>query len=140
VLLCLALAGCSGALRFAYENADTFARWKADGFLQLSGGSTGVSKLIPRTHRDYAYTLRESARICGLSPRSVYLAALPVAHNFPMSSPGVLGTFQTWMPPPTSSNRQTSVKVPPESTPIRQLIETVAYAVGRSVRVSRRRG
>ncbi len=62
-------------------------------FLQLSGGSTGLSKLIPRTHRDYAYTLRESARICGLSERSVYLGALPIAHNFPMSSPGTLGTF-----------------------------------------------
>lgn len=62
-------------------------------FLQLSGGSTGLSKLIPRTHRDYVYTLRESARICGLSPDSVYLGALPIAHNFPMSSPGTLGTF-----------------------------------------------
>ena len=62
-------------------------------FLQLSGGSTGLSKLIPRTHRDYVYTLRESARICGLSAGSVYLGALPIAHNFPMSSPGTLGTF-----------------------------------------------
>ncbi|MEM7416854.1 MAG: AMP-binding protein [Gemmatimonadota bacterium] len=62
-------------------------------FLQLSGGSTGLSKLIPRTHRDYAYTLRESARICGLTSDTVYLGALPIAHNFPMSSPGTLGTF-----------------------------------------------
>ena len=30
-----------------------------------------------------------SARICWLSPESVYLAALPVAHNYPLSSPGV---------------------------------------------------
>lgn len=62
-------------------------------FLQLSGGSTGLSKLIPRTHRDYVYTLRESARICELSADSVYLGTLPIAHNFPMSSPGTLGTF-----------------------------------------------
>lgn len=62
-------------------------------FLQLSGGSTGLSKLIPRTHRDYVYSLRESARICGLSDETVYLGALPIAHNFPMSSPGTLGTF-----------------------------------------------
>ncbi|MCG8468293.1 MAG: AMP-binding protein [Gemmatimonadetes bacterium] len=62
-------------------------------FLQLSGGSTGLSKLIPRTHRDYVYTLRESARICGLTTKTVYLGALPIAHNFPMSSPGTLGTF-----------------------------------------------
>lgn len=62
-------------------------------FLQLSGGSTGLSKLIPRTHDDYLYSVRESARICALRPESVYLAALPVAHNFPLSSPGVLGAL-----------------------------------------------
>ncbi|MGK4590880.1 (2,3-dihydroxybenzoyl)adenylate synthase [Amycolatopsis sp. w19] len=62
-------------------------------FLQLSGGSTGLPKLIPRTHDDYLYSVRESARICGLRPESVYLAALPVAHNFPLSSPGLLGAL-----------------------------------------------
>ncbi|RDE07844.1 (2,3-dihydroxybenzoyl)adenylate synthase [Pelagibacterium lacus] len=62
-------------------------------FLQISGGSTGLSKLIPRTHDDYLYSVRESARICRLDENSVYLAALPVAHNFPMSSPGVLGAL-----------------------------------------------
>jgi 2,3-dihydroxybenzoate-AMP ligase len=62
-------------------------------FLQISGGSTGLSKLIPRTHDDYIYSFRASAEICGLGPDSVYLAALPVAHNFPMSSPGVFGAL-----------------------------------------------
>ncbi|MCR3750343.1 (2,3-dihydroxybenzoyl)adenylate synthase [Lentzea californiensis] len=62
-------------------------------FLQLSGGSTGLPKLIPRTHDDYLYSVRESARICGLRTDSVYLAALPVSHNFPLSSPGVLGAL-----------------------------------------------
>ncbi|MFC5386966.1 (2,3-dihydroxybenzoyl)adenylate synthase [Aquamicrobium segne] len=62
-------------------------------FLQISGGSTGLSKLIPRTHDDYIYTLRASAEICGLDDDSVYMTALPVAHNFPMSSPGVFGAL-----------------------------------------------
>lgn len=62
-------------------------------FLQLSGGSTGLPKLIPRTHDDYIYSLRLSAEICSLDESSVYLAALPVAHNFPLSSPGALGTL-----------------------------------------------
>ncbi|AOJ31635.1 (2,3-dihydroxybenzoyl)adenylate synthase [Burkholderia metallica] len=62
-------------------------------FLQLSGGSTGTPKLIPRTHDDYLYSVRESARICGLTERSVYLAALPAAHNYALSSPGSLGVF-----------------------------------------------
>lgn len=62
-------------------------------FLQLSGGTTGLPKLIPRTHDDYIYSLRMSAKICSLHKDSVYLAALPVAHNFPLSSPGALGTL-----------------------------------------------
>ncbi|MYZ45036.1 (2,3-dihydroxybenzoyl)adenylate synthase [Schauerella aestuarii] len=62
-------------------------------FLQISGGSTGLSKLIPRTHDDYIYTLRESDVICGMDAESVFLAALPIAHNYPMSSPGVLGAL-----------------------------------------------
>ncbi|WP_244619199.1 (2,3-dihydroxybenzoyl)adenylate synthase [Rhizobium sp. 18055] len=62
-------------------------------FLQISGGSTGLSKLIPRTHDDYVYSFRASADICGLDEESVFMAALPVAHNFPMSSPGVFGAL-----------------------------------------------
>ncbi|WBU62869.1 (2,3-dihydroxybenzoyl)adenylate synthase [Paracoccus aerodenitrificans] len=62
-------------------------------FLQISGGSTGLSKLIPRTHDDYLYSVRESARICGLTPDDVFMTALPAAHNFPMSSPGFLGAL-----------------------------------------------
>lgn len=61
--------------------------------VQISGGSTGLSKLIPRTHNDYLYSIRASNTICGITPDSVYLAALPVAHNFPMSSPGVFGAI-----------------------------------------------
>jgi len=61
--------------------------------LQLSGGSTGTPKLIPRTHDDYLYSVRASAGICGLDAGSIYLAVLPVAHNYPLSSPGTLGTL-----------------------------------------------
>lgn len=62
-------------------------------FLQLSGGSTGVPKLIPRTHDDYIYSLWGSNEICGVDADSVYLVALPAAHNFPLSSPGSLGVL-----------------------------------------------
>ncbi|AKO93620.1 (2,3-dihydroxybenzoyl)adenylate synthase [Priestia filamentosa] len=62
-------------------------------FLQLSGGSTGRSKLIPRMHNDYIYSLVKSNEICGMNEDSVYLTVLPVAHNYPLSSPGVLGTL-----------------------------------------------
>ncbi|MFD2251076.1 2,3-dihydroxybenzoate-AMP ligase [Pseudochelatococcus lubricantis] len=62
-------------------------------FLQISGGSTGLSKLIPRTHDDYIYSLRGSNEICRMDETSVYLGALPIAHNYPMSSPGTFGTL-----------------------------------------------
>ncbi len=61
--------------------------------IQISGGSTGLSKLIPRSHDDYIYSFTASAPICGLSAASVYMATLPAAHNFPMSSPGVFGAL-----------------------------------------------
>lgn len=61
--------------------------------LLLSGGTTGVPKLIPRTHDDYLYNARASAEVTGLDGDTRYLAALPVAHNFPLACPGLLGTF-----------------------------------------------
>lgn len=65
------LAGCSGALRFAYENADAFARWKADSFLQLSGADSeelddriDAFHLWHRTHAlpQYAKLAEDAAR------------------------------------------------------------------------------
>lgn len=68
---------------------------KSDGYdtgvLLLSGGTTGVPKLIPRTHTDYLYNGRMSALKCRADSNSVYLAALPVAHNFPLCCPGIIG-------------------------------------------------
>ncbi|GAA5038932.1 2,3-dihydroxybenzoate-AMP ligase [Thermocatellispora tengchongensis] len=61
--------------------------------LLLSGGSTGLPKLIPRTHDDYAYNARTMAAVCGLTAADVHLAVLPVAHNFPLACPGLLGAL-----------------------------------------------
>lgn len=61
--------------------------------LLLSGGTTGIPKLIPRTHTDYIYNARMCAKRCRLDQDAVYLASLPIAHNFPLSSPGLLGTL-----------------------------------------------
>ena len=59
----------------------------------LSGGTTGLPKLITRTHDDYEYNARRSAEVCGFGPDTVYLVALPVGHNFPLACPGILGTL-----------------------------------------------
>lgn len=60
---------------------------------QLSGGTTGVPKLIPRRHGEYLYNLKTCADICRFSSETVYLAALPMAHNFTMCCPGFMGTL-----------------------------------------------
>ena len=60
---------------------------------QLSGGTTGIPKLIPRTHNDYAYNSKAAAPVCGVSSESVLLLALPVAHNLPLACPGIQGYF-----------------------------------------------
>lgn len=62
-------------------------------FMQISGGSTGLPKLIPRTHDDYIYSFRASNEICDVTEKSIFLVALPAAHNFPMSSPGHMGVL-----------------------------------------------
>jgi 2,3-dihydroxybenzoate-AMP ligase len=62
--------------------------------LQLSGGTTGIPKLIPRTHDDYLYSVRRSVELCDLRPGDAMLVVLPCAHNFTMSSPGILGALQ----------------------------------------------
>lgn len=59
----------------------------------LSGGTTGLPKLIPRTHDDYAYNARASARVAGLDAGTRYLVSLPAGHNFPLACPGILGTL-----------------------------------------------
>ena len=52
-------------------------------FFQLSGGSTGTPKLIPRTHDDYYYSVRRSNEICGLGPIPVICAPCRRPTTFP---------------------------------------------------------
>ena len=60
---------------------------------QLSGGTTGIPKLIPRTHNDYAFNSREAARVTDLNSDTVLLLVLPIAHNLPLACPGIQGVF-----------------------------------------------
>ncbi|GGC53181.1 (2,3-dihydroxybenzoyl)adenylate synthase [Hoyosella rhizosphaerae] len=80
-------------LRAAAPLAPTPVNPECIAFLQLSGGTTGTPKLIPRTHADYLYSVRESASICGITKDTRMLVVLPASHNFPMSSPGILGVL-----------------------------------------------
>jgi 2,3-dihydroxybenzoate-AMP ligase len=59
----------------------------------LSGGTTGLPKLIARTHNDYAYNAKCSGEVSGFDEGTVYLVALPAGHNFPLACPGILGAL-----------------------------------------------
>lgn len=69
------------------------AQSAAVGVVQLSGGTTGLSKLIPRTHAGYIYASSRQAELAGLTEASALLVVLPAAHNFPMTSPGIIGAW-----------------------------------------------
>jgi 2,3-dihydroxybenzoate-AMP ligase len=52
---------------------------------QLSGGSTGLPKVIPRTHDDYLYNSLQLAACSGFARDGVALVAIPMMHNFPLA-------------------------------------------------------
>ncbi|MBV9451050.1 MAG: AMP-binding protein [Streptosporangiaceae bacterium] len=57
----------------------------------LSGGTTGVPKLIPRSHNDYLYNSKIAASVCEISAGDVLLDVLPIEHNLPLGCPGMQG-------------------------------------------------
>ncbi|OMC55555.1 2,3-dihydroxybenzoate-AMP ligase [Mycobacterium sp. IS-836] len=61
--------------------------------LLVSGGTTGLPKLIPRTHNDYVFNATASADVCGLTADDVCLVVLSAGHNFPLACPGLLGAM-----------------------------------------------
>ncbi|MGO4616966.1 (2,3-dihydroxybenzoyl)adenylate synthase [Nocardia sp. 2YAB30] len=61
--------------------------------LLLSGGTTGLPKLIVRTNDDYAYNILRCNDVTEFDTDTVYLGVLPASHNFPLACPGVLGAL-----------------------------------------------
>ncbi len=61
---------------------------------QLSGGTTGIPKVIPRTHNDYAFNSHLIGSVNDIRPDDVLLVAAPIGHNFPLASPGVQAFFE----------------------------------------------
>lgn len=58
---------------------------------QLSGGTTGIPKLIPRSHNDYAFNSKMAASVCDIRDGDVLLDVLPISHNLPLACPGMQG-------------------------------------------------
>ena len=91
--------GAGGDKKLSDIKSDEGELPKVDGYgvahFLLSGGSTGIPKLIPRTHADYMYNVTKCAERCRLTKEDIYLVALSGEHNFPLSCPGILGTLMT---------------------------------------------
>ena len=79
----------------ATRDRATFAAIRIDPadpcIFQLSGGTTGIPKLIPRTGNDYAYNSKVAAEVVQVDAESVLLLVLPIAHNLPLACPGIQG-------------------------------------------------
>ena len=58
---------------------------------QLSGGTTGIPKLIPRRHNDYAFNSRLAVSVCDVRDGDVLFDVLPISHNLPLACPGMQG-------------------------------------------------
>ena len=90
----LALADIAASRPVADAEIDGLAPPADDvALMLLSGGTTGIPKLIPRTHNDYVYNCRQCGRIAGFGPETVFLAMLPMSHNYTLGCPGVLGAL-----------------------------------------------
>ena len=78
-------------------SVDTLKKYRPDpdepAVFQLSGGTTGVPKIIPRTHNDYAANFKGVAEMIPVTKDSVMGIAIPVGHNFALSCPGLCGTL-----------------------------------------------
>jgi 2,3-dihydroxybenzoate-AMP ligase len=61
--------------------------------LLLSGGTTGIPKVVARTHNDYLYNARISATVNGVDGDSTSAVCLPVGHNYPLNA----GLLACWL-------------------------------------------
>jgi 2,3-dihydroxybenzoate-AMP ligase len=79
--------------------------------LLLSGGTTGLPKLIPRTHNDLRYHAGTSARLAQFDESTRFLAVLPIAHGFAFI-PGVIAMLQAGASIVLSSSGSPDVALP----------------------------
>ncbi|WP_413760821.1 (2,3-dihydroxybenzoyl)adenylate synthase [Streptomyces sp. MMBL 11-3] len=93
-MIALSVVEAAGAAADPSGSASFPAPDPADvAFFLLSGGTTALPKLIPRTHDDYVYMMRAAVEAIRLTENDVYLAVLPVEFNFTFGCPGVIGTL-----------------------------------------------
>lgn len=100
---------------------------------QLSGGTTGLPKVAPRLHEEYAYNSRAWAQTLGWTEESVILYPLPLMHNAGIAlalQPAIFSGSQVILAPDAGVNgileliaawRPTSMPLVPPAVAIRLL-------------------
>lgn len=79
---------------YVLDNADRADPSPDDiAYIVLSGGSTGVPKLIPKKQSATLWSAEKCAESCGLNETTRYLTAMPCSHYFHICGPGFMGTF-----------------------------------------------
>lgn len=79
---------------------------------QISGGTTGVPKLIPRRHNEYLYNIRTAAAASGMGEDTVYLARCPPPIISPSPAPASWG-------PSSAAAQRSSPPIPIRRRPSR---------------------
>ena len=79
------LCGRADGLALARGTLDAVApHSRAVALMLLSGGTTGLPKLIARTHDDYGCYVRRVAQVSRFDAGTVFLAVLPLGHSLPL--------------------------------------------------------
>jgi len=93
----ISLGGLLDAPLTAAEVAQALAEVRLDpaeaALMLLSGGTTSLSKLIPRTHDDYVYNAKQCGRLARFGEDTVLMPILPLGHNYNLASPGLMGAL-----------------------------------------------
>ena len=74
-------ASTAGAARKAVEGIQAGLDPDGVAVFQLSGGTTGVPKVIPRLHAEYWYNAAAYARSWGWTPDTRVAHLIPIIHN-----------------------------------------------------------
>lgn len=77
------------------KHPEELAHYRDTALYLLSGGTTGIPKVIPKMQEAYVYNARSVARRCEFDGNDVYMAVLPVSHDLALANPGILGVLLT---------------------------------------------
>lgn len=77
------------------KQPEELAEYRDTALYLLSGGTTGMPKIIPKMQQAYVCNAKAVAARCGFDGSDVYMAVLPISHDLALANPGILGALLT---------------------------------------------